>query len=148
MGRKQIDVVVESPAEAGAIYDLLVDGAAWPRWSKFDSFELERPGEGGGDGSVGAIRVLRLGRRVTSREQIVELIPGRRYSYLYLSGLPIRDYRADVDLLPSGAGTTIQWHSSFRPKIPGTGWLYRLALRRVIRDTATRVATHASSRVP
>jgi hypothetical protein len=50
--------------------------------------------------------------------------------------------------LPSGAGTTIQWHSSFRPKIPGTGWLYRLALRRVIRDTATRVATHASSRVP
>ena len=150
MGRKQIDVVVESPAEAGAIYDLLVDGASWPRWSKFDSFELERPGEGGGDGSLGAVRVFRLGRRITSREELVELVPGRRYSYSYLSGLPIVDYRADVDLTPSPdetggtGGTTIHWHSSFRPKFVGTGWLYRLVLQRFIRDTASRVAAYAA----
>ena len=148
MGRKQIDVVVESPAEAQAVYDLLVDGASWPRWSKFDSFELERPGEGGGDGSLGAIRVFRMGRRITSREELVELVPGRRYSYAYLSGLPILDYRADVDLTPSDEGTegtTIHWHSSFRPKFVGTGGLYRLVLRRFIRDTATRVGAAASA---
>jgi hypothetical protein len=153
MGRKQIDVAVESPAEAQAIYDLLVDGASWPRWSRFDSFELERPGEGGGDGSLGAIRVFRMGRRITSREELVELVPGRRYSYAYLSGLPILDYRADVDLTPSaggtsggtGGGTTIHWHSTFRPRYVGTGWLYRLVLQRFIRDTATRVGAAASA---
>jgi hypothetical protein len=142
---KRIDVVVESPAEAGAVYDLLVDGASWPRWSKFDSFELERPGEGGGDGSLGAIRVFRMGRRITSREELVELVPGRRYSYAYLSGLPILDYRADVDLTPSAAGTTIHWHSTFRPRYVGTGWLYRLVLQRFIRDTASRVGAAANA---
>jgi hypothetical protein len=145
MGGKQIDVRVESPAEAQAIYDLLVDGASWPRWSKFDSFELERPGEGGG--GLGAIRVFRLGRRITSREELVELVPGQRYSYAYLSGLPILDYRADVDLTPSSGGaggTTIHWHSSFRPKYVGTGWLYRLVLQRFVRDTATRVGAAAT----
>ena len=148
MGVKQIDVTVESPAGAQAIYDLLVGGASWPRWSKFDSFELERPGEGGGDGSLGAIRVFRMGRRITSREELVELDPGRRYSYAYLSGLPILDYRADVDLTPAAdgaTGTTIHWHSTFRPKYVGTGWLYRLVLQRFICDTATRVAAAANA---
>jgi hypothetical protein len=63
-------------------------------------------------------------------------------------GMPIRDYRADVDLQPSQGGTTIRWRSSFRPKVPGTGWFYRLVLRRFIRDTAGRVAAHAASSSP
>jgi Polyketide cyclase / dehydrase and lipid transport len=143
MEPKRIDVTVESQAEARAIYDLLVDGHSWPRWSRFESFELARPGDDG-PSSVGAVRIFRMGR-ITSRERIVELIPGRRYSYAYLSGLPVRDYRADVDLEPSPSGTTIHWRSAFRPKIPGTGWLYRLILARFIRDTATRVAAEATA---
>jgi hypothetical protein len=35
-----------------------------------------------------------------AREEIVELIPDRRLSYVLLSGYPFRDYRADVDLEP------------------------------------------------
>lgn len=145
MGPQRIDVTVDSAAEPSAIYALLVDGSSWPSWSRFDSFELEAPGEGGGDASVGAIRVLRLGRRVTSREQIAELVPGRRYSYLYLSGLPVVDYRADVDLEPTDGGTSIRWRSSFSPRYPGTGWLLRLMLTRVLRDTATRVSQAAAA---
>jgi hypothetical protein len=144
MGLQRIEVTADSAAEPEAIYALLVDGSSWPSWSRFDSFELEAPGEGGGDASLGAIRVFRLGRWVTSREEIAELVPGRRYSYLYLSGLPVLDYRADVDLEPTDGGTRILWRSSFRPKYPGTGWAYRLMVIRFIRDTATRVAQAAA----
>lgn len=146
MGLQRIDVTADSEAEPEVVYALLVDGSSWPSWSKFDSFELEEPGEGGGDSSVGAVRVFRMGRRITSRERIAELVPGRRYSYLYLSGLPVVDYRADVDLEPTdGGGTRIRWRSSFRPRYPGTGWIYRLMLDRFIRDTATRVARAAAA---
>ena len=34
-------------------------------------------------------------------------------------GLPVRDYRADVDLEPNAEGTRIRWHVSFSPKVPG-----------------------------
>jgi hypothetical protein len=53
-----------------------------------------------------------------------------RFAYEFLSGLPVRDYRAEVTLTPaSDAGTHIRWRSRFAPKIPGTGWLLRRQLR-------------------
>jgi len=133
-----IDVTAHSPADAAALYALLADGASWPTWSPLGSFELERPGGSEREG-VGAVRVFRTGR-YTSREELVELVPGRRLSYVLLSGLPLRGYRADIDLTPNGTGTEIRWHSTFRPKVPGTGWLYRVALTRFIRRCANGLA--------
>ena len=140
-----IDVTVRSPAPAPALYALLADGASWPTWSPIGSFELERPGGSEREG-VGAVRVFRTDRltgRVTSREELVELVPDRRLSYVLLSGLPLRGYRADVDLTPNGAGTEIRWRSTFRPKVPGTGWLYRAVLTRFIRRCADGLAAAA-----
>jgi uncharacterized protein YndB with AHSA1/START domain len=123
---QDIDITATTPAPPAAVYALLRDGATWPEWSPLGSFELEQTGESETEG-VGAIRVFRTGR-VKSREEIVELVPERRLSYVLLSGLAIRNYRADVDLEPAGEGTRIRWHSSFDPKLPGTGWLYRRQL--------------------
>jgi Polyketide cyclase / dehydrase and lipid transport len=133
-----IDVTAYSSKDAPALYALLADGASWPTWSPIGSFELERPGESEREG-VGAIRVFRTGR-VASREELVELVPGRRLSYVLLSGLPLRGYRADVDLTPNGASTEIRWRSTFRPKVPGTGWFYRVALTRFIRSCVNGLA--------
>jgi hypothetical protein len=60
-----------------------------------------------------------------------------------LSGLAIRNYRADADLEPGGNGTRIQWHSSFDPKVPGTGWLYRRQLGSFIRRLVEGLARRA-----
>jgi hypothetical protein len=139
----QIDVTGHTTADAATVYALLAAGATWPTWSPIGSFELERPGAQAPEG-LGAIRVFRTGR-VTSREELVELVPGRRLSYALLSGLPLRGYRADVDLTPDGTGTTIRWRSRFTAKVPGTGWLYRRILGRFIGRMVDGLAAYAAT---
>jgi hypothetical protein len=143
MRLQKIDVKAISGAPPGTVYALLRDGATWPTWSPIGSFSLDREGEHEREG-LGAIRIFRTGR-TRSCERIVELIPDRRLSYTLVSGLPIRDYRADIDLNPDGDGTTIHWHSTFKGKVPGTSWFYRLALTNFIGRTARGLAEYAAA---
>ena len=146
MGRQEIDVRKTIAAPPSTVYALLRDGAGWPDWSPLGSFELERPGTTEREG-LGAVRVFHTGR-VHSREEIVELVPDRRFSYRLLSGLAIRDYRADVDLESDADGTRLRWHSTFKPKVPGTGWLYRRQLGGFIRKLVDGLAEHAAQTAP
>lgn len=139
--RQHIEVQVHTRAKANAVYALLRDGTSWPRWTSIDSFELERAGEREPEG-LGAIRIFRKGT-VAGRDQIVELILDRRFSYLHLSGLPVEDYRADVDLEPNTEGTIIRWHVSFSPKVPGTGWAMRWGIERFVTQCARGLAGYA-----
>jgi hypothetical protein len=142
MGRHHIEVTKHSAARPDAVFALLVDGGTWPHWSPIESFELERAGEPPPEG-VGAIRVFRRGR-TTGRDQIVEIVPDRRFAYVSLSGLPVRDYRAHVDLEPDDDGTTIRWQASFAPKVAGTGWLLERGLRRFLDQCAQGLAEHSA----
>lgn len=139
-----IDVSAQSTADADTVYALVESGETWPTWTGLGSFELERPGEGAREG-VGAIRVFRTWP-FTTREEIVERVPGRRLGYALLSGMPLRNYRANVDLTPNAEGTAIRWHSTFDAAVPGTGWFWRLFLGRFIRDCATGLARHAATK--
>ncbi|MFD9736356.1 SRPBCC family protein [Umezawaea sp. NPDC059074] len=143
---QRVDASASTTASPERVYALVRDGSTWPTWSTLDSFELERPGDTEREG-LGAIRVFRTDRfpkPVVSREEIVELVPNRRLGYALLSGLAVRDYRAFVDLEPDGTGTRIRWHSSFRPVVPGTGWLYRRALQRIMTACVRGLADHAA----
>ena len=143
---QRVDASASTTASPERVYALVRDGSTWPTWSTLDSFELERPGDAEREG-LGAIRVFRTKRfpkPVVSREEIVELVPNRRLGYALLSGLAVRDYRAFVDLEPDGTGTRIRWHSSFRPVVPGTGWLYRRALQRIMTACVRGLADHAA----
>ena len=122
MGRQDIDVTVTTCADPATVYALLRDGASWPSWSPIGSFELERPAADEPEGWARCASSAPPSRWASpvSREQIVELVPDRRLSYVLISGLPIRDYRADVDLTPDrDGGTAIRWHSTFRGAMPG-----------------------------
>ncbi len=125
------------------MFALLVDGTSWPNWSPIDSFELERPGHPPPEGP-GAVRVFRRGRTV-GRDYIVDVVPDQRFSYVSLSGLPVRDYRAEIDLVATDHETDILWHASFSPKVPGTGWLLERGLRRFLSECAAGLAAHAAS---
>jgi hypothetical protein len=146
MRRRHIHIEADSGATPDAVYRLLADGPSWPHWSPIDSFELERPGDPPPEG-VGAIRVFRRGR-TTGRDQIVELVLGRRLAYRSLSGLQVRDYHAVVDLRPTPGGTAISWQAWFLPRIPGTGRLLARGLHRFLDQCARGLADHAAARRP
>ncbi|MFD0204458.1 MULTISPECIES: SRPBCC family protein [Saccharothrix] len=140
---QRVDVKVRSDAPPERVYRLAADVSTWPEWSPVLRYEVEREGDANG---VGEVRVFHnKGRKVPTREEVVELTPNRRVGYVLLSGLAIRDYRAFIDLAPDGGGTTIRWHSSFEPKVPGTGWFYRRVLRSVIARYAEGLAARAAS---
>lgn len=142
MRRQLIDITTRTSAAPGAVYALLTDGGTWPDWAPIDSLELEREGAGRREG-IGAVRVLRRGR-TEGRDTIVELVSDRRFSYTHVSKLPVRDYRADVDLEPDGGGTRIRWRASFTATVPGMGPLLRVALGRFLRQCAEGLAEYAA----
>jgi hypothetical protein len=130
----QVRASGETAASPAVVYALLKDSTTWPSWSPLGSCEMVRGGDDGDPHGVGARRIFRTGP-VTVLEEVPELIPEKRVSYLLLAGLPMRDYRADIDLEPSASGgTKIVWRSSFSPKIPGTGWFFRWWMTRVLRQ--------------
>jgi Polyketide cyclase / dehydrase and lipid transport len=141
MPSQDIRVEVTAGAPAGVVFALLRDGARWPTCSPLGSFELEREGEREREG-VGAIRIFRTGR-ITSRERIVEVEPDRRFSYVLISGLAIRNYRAVIELEPAGEQTQIRWRSEFDAKVPGSGWIYRIQLGRFIERLVRGLAGRA-----
>ena len=141
-GRIRVEATATSGASPATVFALLKDGSTWPEWGIFDSFELERPGQDEPFG-VGAIRVF-ITRVSRAREEVVELIPDRRLSYVLVSGLPFRHYRAEVDILArDGGGTSIVWRAAFDAAHFGTGWLWRRFMARVLATLATRLASAA-----
>jgi carbon monoxide dehydrogenase subunit G len=141
---QKIAGTARSTAPPDVVYALLKDPTTWPAWSPMDAAELDRPGADEPYG-VGSVRALTRGR-VRGLDQVVELEPGKRFSYLHLRGLPVRDYRADVDLTPVAAGgTEISWRATFRAKYPGTGWFWRLGLQRMVRQMASGLAGYAAT---
>ncbi len=129
-------MTARSGASPERVWALLADARSWSRWAPFDDAMVE---EGEGDGEL---RRFRRGRR-TTRERVTAFEPPRRFGYELVSGIPIRDYRAEVTLAPAGEGTEIRWRSSFRPKLPGTGALARRQFQRFIAQTAEGLAREA-----
>ncbi|WP_291412471.1 SRPBCC family protein [Actinophytocola sp.] len=142
MRRYVIEKSARTSAGPGGVYRLLRDGSTWPVWSSLGGFELERAGDGEPEG-VGAVRVFVSGR-VRGRDEIIGFEPDRQFRYNHLSGLPVRDYRGVVDLVPKDGGTEITWTVSFGPKYPGTGWMLRFALDRFIGAAVNGLAKHAA----
>ncbi len=99
------------------VFELVSSSRNWQLWTPVSSVEIER--ESGPDGTE-EIRVFALGPSKI-REQIVDYDENRQYSYVLLSGLPVDDYRVDIELKPEFGGCTTTWTTVFRPKVRGTG---------------------------
>jgi uncharacterized protein YndB with AHSA1/START domain len=137
-----ISAEARSRANRERVWELLATTATWASWAPFDEAVLEQEGAPEAEG-VGAVRRFRVGRRVT-RERVVTFEPPEHLAYELVSGIPIRDYRADVTLHPAGeGGTVISWESRFRGKFPVPGAVVRGALEGFVRRTADALARAA-----
>jgi len=105
----QIDVHAQAQSSPQQVWTVLADTASWADWAPFDEVAVEQGHE------LGEIRRLRTGR-ITTRERIVGFDPPRRYVYEIVSGLPIRDYVAEIVLSPSQDGTQVRWQARFAPR--------------------------------
>lgn len=132
--RQEIVVTARSSRSPGEVYRRLADASTWASWSPMSEVVVES-----GSG-VGEIRRLTRGRTV-GRDETTELVPGKRFAYRSLGGLPVRDYTATVDLEPTpDGGTTVRWRSSFEAKIPLTGAVMRKGIQGFLQQCVDGVA--------
>ncbi len=137
MSSLSFEVGARSAAAPATVFALLDDSETWPSWTPLEHCRIER--RAGLDG-LGEIRAFTTGK-IVAREEIVAREPDRLLAYVLLSGIAVRDYRAEIELTPDGdGGTLIRWRASFRAKVPGSGRLYRGALRRATRTYAEGLA--------
>lgn len=140
MPLQDIDIRATTDATPAQLWSLLGDSQSWPRWTAIDAAKILEPA--GPDG-LGEVRSFTTGR-YTVEEEIVERREPSRLSYVLLAGLPLRDYRAEIDVVPTGGQTEIRWHTTFNAKVPGTGWLYRRALDKATREFVDGLIAEAS----
>jgi uncharacterized protein YndB with AHSA1/START domain len=141
MASQSFSVTRVAHAQREMVWALVSDGAGWKNWAGIVKSSLELEGDPPPDG-VGAIRRLGPGP-FGSREEVVEWEPPSHLGYVILSGMPVRNYRADIRLNEAGVTTVIEWSATFDPKVPGTGTLLRAGLRAMISRFAKRAALHA-----
>lgn len=142
--RRSFTATSTSAASPEAVFALLEAGDRWAQWAGpvVPRSRWEVPGEP--VGGVGAVRRLGVGP-LSSRERIVEHVPGQRLGYVVEGPAPMRDYRAVVELAPRpDGGTDIRWSASFEPVVPGTGGVLLVLLRGIVRGFAARVARAAA----
>jgi hypothetical protein len=140
VGKYKIDATARSAASRESVWDVLADVPKWAEWGPWTSTGFEREGAPP-PGGVGAVRLLKR-FPMTLREELVEFEPPGRMAYTLLSGMPVRGYRAEVDLSDAGDGTEIHWRSEF-DALPGVGELYRWQLQKAFDDITVEVARYA-----
>jgi hypothetical protein len=123
------------------VWPLIGEAHRWKEWSFLTRSDLVRTGDPAPDG-VGAVRRFTK-NGIGSREEVVAWDPPHHLAYRILSGFPVRHYRADVTITPEGSGCLITWSATFDAKIPGTGRLMVVVLRRMIGRFATGAAGYA-----
>lgn len=144
MGHHHVATSANIAAPIDVVWAILEDHRRYNLWAAMNHSSLEREGVLNPNG-VGAIRVLGTGP-VSSREEVVVFDPPHHLAYTLLSGLPISNYRADVELTDyHGVRTLITWSGSF-DAAPGLGRVMVAFLHVVLGDFTRRLAKTARHR--
>jgi len=117
---------IRAPQEQ--VWQALSHHEGFPEFSVLDKVTLKREGSPDRDG-VGAVRVM-CAPGLCVEEEVTSWDPPHGYEYRLLRGAPIRDHRGRVEVTGNGEATDVEWTVSFRPVVPGTGWLVGKLLQR------------------
>jgi uncharacterized protein YndB with AHSA1/START domain len=112
------------------VWEILADHEGMPAWFPVREVIRRRPGSPDLDG-VGAVRVVRMSG-LAIEERVTASKTDERLEYTVVAGAPLRDHRGVVVLSPHGGGTRVHWSIELRPLVPGTGWLLRRSVDRML----------------
>jgi uncharacterized protein YndB with AHSA1/START domain len=112
MSQLRVQAEGTTRADVETVWSLVADANSYPQWGPWNDGGYRPPGAG--PSREGSIQWFRYGRRTVSVEEVLEVDPPRRLVYRVVSGLPVRNYRAEVTvtLAPAG-GTTIHWAATW-----------------------------------
>lgn len=151
MGRLTVEAEQTARATPEEVWALVSDATGYPEWGPWSDACYQRPGDDSPHGP-GAVYWLRSARRaylryVTMVEKVLEVEEGQRLTYTVISGIPVRDYRAEVTLTPAGDGTHIRWAAAWDTTLAGR--IVRRGLRnlfpQIVADLVTAAERHAGS---
>jgi uncharacterized protein YndB with AHSA1/START domain len=152
MAQQTIDVRAVVPAPPAAVWADLVDGPSWPSWSPLGRHELHRASTAEAAlAPLGEIRTFHTKQALGethAREEVVEVVPERRLSYVLLDGMPLEGYRADIDLTPVDGGTEVRWRSTFTARRGWMGPVYRRILGVFIQRCVDGLAAEHAALTP
>ncbi|QFG20481.1 SRPBCC family protein [Actinomadura sp. WMMB 499] len=139
---QEIEVAATATAAPEVLFRHLAVPEAWGAWGRFPTRARQvRKGDTTTYG-VGCVKQI-----WPAKEQTVAFEPYTRFSYIALSGLPVRRYRSDVTLEPhedGKDGTYLRWHATFEPLVPGTGPLLGFFFRMMLKTFVRRLPAHAA----
>jgi len=123
-----LEAHIDAPRER--VWRMLVDHERMPEWFPAREVVRQQPGEPDPNG-VGAHRVVRMSG-LTIEEVVTAFKPGEHLEYSVIEGAPFVDHMADVILMDEGDGTRVRWSTRLRPLLPGTGWLVKSNVARML----------------
>ena len=142
----QLSVRAQGTTRAGpeVVWALVANANSYPQWGPWIDGGYRPPSPG--PSREGSVQWFRYGRRTTSVEQILEVDEPRRVAYKVVSGLPVKNYRAEVTLTPTpSGGTSIRWAASWDKTFMGS--LVRRKLLQLYPDIVAALVAAADQQV-
>ncbi len=140
MGTLSVAARTTVRADPPAVWALLADANAYPRWGPWSEGGYRPAADGPSE--PGRIQWFRHGRTV-SVEEVLEVEAPNRLTYRVVSGIPMRNYRAEVTLTAEDGGTTVDWRATFDRTLVGR--LVQRRLQAVYDEVVTALAAAAVS---
>ncbi|MBW2401054.1 MAG: SRPBCC family protein [Deltaproteobacteria bacterium] len=123
-----LEAHINAPRER--VWETLVDHEGMPEWFPAKEVIRRRPGEPDPNG-LGTRRVVRMSG-LAIEEVVTAFKPCEHFEYSVVEGAPFVDHTADVILMDEGDGTRLRWSTRLRPLIPGTGWIVKSNVTRML----------------
>jgi uncharacterized protein YndB with AHSA1/START domain len=142
MSRLRVEAEGVTSAAPETVWALVADANSYSSWGPWNDggYQPASPGPS----REGAVQWFRYGRRTTTVEKILEADQPRRLVYTVLRGLPVRNYRAEVTLTPSGpGGTSVRWTATWDRTLLGR--VVHRRLRQVYQQVMTALVAAADS---
>jgi len=138
MDKLRVRAVATTPATPQALWALVADATSYADWGPWNASGYEDPAARG----EGALRWMRYGRRTTV-ERILEIEEGRRLVYNVERGIPVRNYRAVVELTSTDGGTHVDWSAEWDATLLGRA--VQRKLRKLYPDVMARLVAAAEA---